>query len=141
MLIIALGCNSDHEACMEKAKKTVSRFFENNIVFTKMIWTLPVGIKSDKFLNCLALTRTELDFRQTEKALKQIEAECGDTKADRSRNIIRMDIDILLFGDMRFHIEDWKRDYVKELIREFAEFINDHNLTREHEPQAINHIS
>lgn len=117
-LLIALGSNSDHEECMKKAKDMIAGLFGNNVVFTKTMWTSPVGIKSDMFLNCLALTRTELDFIQTERALKGIEASCGNTKEYRMMNIVKMDIDILLFGNDIFHAEDWERGYVKELVGE-----------------------
>lgn len=103
---------------MKKAQKEICDFFNDHIVFSKSIWTLPVGIKSDKFLNCLAMTYTELEFKQTEEALKHIEQICGSRKEDRIKNIVKMDIDILLFGNKTFHDKDWSRKYVKDLVKD-----------------------
>lgn len=121
VLIIALGSNTNQNACMARAKKLLRTHFGGTIFFTRDIWTQPIGIVSDKFLNSLAITRTDLGFKQIEGLLKSIEAECGNTNSERKRNIVRMDIDILLLGEVKYHPKDWQRGYVKELLAEFNE--------------------
>lgn len=37
---------------------------------------------------------------------------------EKDKNIVKIDIDILLYGDKRLHDKDWTRGYVKELMKE-----------------------
>lgn len=117
-LVMALGCNYNHEMNMKRAQEEICTLFNESVVFTSMKWTSPIGIKSGMFLNCLAMTYTDLEYGRVRKALKHIETVCGNTNDDRMNNVVNMDIDILMYGDDRFHVEDWRREYVKELIRE-----------------------
>jgi 2-amino-4-hydroxy-6-hydroxymethyldihydropteridine diphosphokinase len=49
-------------------------------------------------------------------AIRNIEGRCGNRKAFRTRSIISIDVDILLYGDKKLHEADWERPYVKELM-------------------------
>ncbi|MDY6206978.1 MAG: 2-amino-4-hydroxy-6-hydroxymethyldihydropteridine diphosphokinase [Prevotella sp.] len=118
-LLISIGTNVDHEEKMAFAKKYLRGLF-STIVFTNDIWTDPINIVSDRFLNCLALTTTKHGLKQMERALKQIEKKCGDSKSKRSENIIAIDIDILQYGNQRLNEEDWNREYIQALIKELA---------------------
>lgn len=117
-LILALGSNSNQEKNIENAIIMLQKLFDDNIRITRKVWTEPIGIKSDKFLNCLVSANTSFEFENIQRALKNIEVLCGDKKENRKQNIIRIDIDILQFGDKKFHDRDWTRKYIKELVKE-----------------------
>ena len=116
-IVISLGSNDRQETNMIIAKQLLEQLF-GDIQFTKSVWTNPIGIESDRFLNCLAIAHTKHREPQIKSALKRIEIRCGDTRAFRSINIVRMDIDILLFDGQRLHAEDWQRPYIKSLMKE-----------------------
>lgn len=118
-LFISIGTNINQEEKLSLAKNMLRGLF-TNIVFSSEIWTEPIGIQTDEFLNCIAMASTKHGLKQIERALKQIERRCGDTKSKRTENIISMDIDILQYGDEKFHVEDWKRDYVTKLMKELT---------------------
>lgn len=117
-LILALGSNCDQEENIGMAMTLLQKSFGGDMKFTRRMWTEAIGIKSDFFLNCLASVHTPSDFESIQKTVKGIEAACGDNKDDRKRNIIRVDIDILLLGDKKYHDNDWSRKYIKELVNE-----------------------
>ena len=48
-----------------------------------------------------------------------METQCGNTEFLRNEGKIAMDIDLLKYDDQRFHENDWSRDYVKKLIKQF----------------------
>ncbi|MBR5656437.1 MAG: 2-amino-4-hydroxy-6-hydroxymethyldihydropteridine diphosphokinase [Prevotella sp.] len=116
-LLIALGSNKDAKKNMEKARGLLQHLFKG-VVFTSCIWTDPINIESDKFLNCLAYAETTHQVKQLEMALKQIERRCGDGKSLRRTNVIRMDIDILKYNDEVYHEKDWTRPYILKLLGE-----------------------
>ncbi len=128
VLIIALGSNFCQKESMARAKDMLRPLFGGNISFTKEMWTQPIGIVSDKFLNCLAVTHTSLGHARIEEALKKVETECGNTSQDRANNIVKMDIDILLLGAVKYHLKDWQRGYVKELLTEFEDLNQNRSL-------------
>lgn len=87
----------------------------DSLRFTESLWTEPVGITSDNFLNCLGTVETTLSQDELTAMLKQTERSCGDTPELRRRNMIGMDIDLLLYGGVKLHPSDWQRGYVRTL--------------------------
>lgn len=123
-IILALGTNKDQELNMFVAEHLLKKMLPN-IVFSKSIWTRPIGMTSDKFLNEMAFGFTTHGTSQIERAIKHIERQCGSFKAERSKGIVRMDIDIMQIGETKYHGSDWKRNYIKELLKE-----DPYNLTQ-----------
>lgn len=117
-LILALGTNCNQEKTISLAQEKLRSMFGKDIIFTECVWTEPIGIKSDKFLNCLAFTHTQHKLEYLCKALKHIERTCGNCKRARTNNIVSMDIDILKYGGLTLHTEDWNRKYIITLIKE-----------------------
>ena len=50
--IIALGSNHNQEENISKAQTLLKQRFKN-VKFSDKQWTEPIGITSDKFLNCI----------------------------------------------------------------------------------------
>ena|SRR5574344_143987 len=115
-VILALGSNINQEANMRQAENLLCQLFGKNIIFTDTIWTLPIGIKSDKFLNCLAVFHVSQEMKSLDDALKKIECQLGSDKLQKQIGIVPIDIDILKFGDIVCHMEDWKRSYIRQLL-------------------------
>lgn len=116
-LIMSLGSNCDQETCMSEAMSRLRDMFGNDIVFTEQIWTTPIGIESESFLNCLAFTHTSHKLEHVVKAVKHIEKMCGSRKGARANNIVKMDIDILKYGGQVLHESDWSREYIVRLMK------------------------
>lgn len=120
-VILALGTNVNQERNMKQVRRLLVNTWPD-MKFTTTKWTQPIGIASDLFYNCLAYTKVEETLEELTEKVKNMEHLCGNTEAERSLNRIQMDIDILLYGDNKLHIDDWQRDYIQELMNEI-EFI------------------
>jgi 2-amino-4-hydroxy-6-hydroxymethyldihydropteridine diphosphokinase len=116
-LIVALGSNNNQTNNLERAVSIIKSMF-NDAEFSSNMWTNPIGIESDMFLNKLAKFSTKYNLSEILKVLKQVEKDCGNTQNDRDNNIIPMDIDILQYGDKKMHEKDWERPYVRHLMSE-----------------------
>lgn len=115
-IIVALGSNHNQEENIKKAMLRLSAAFDGQIRFTDSLWTKPIGMVSDMFLNCLGFAETDMTQNEVTALLKQTERLCGNTEALRRENIIEMDIDLLMFGDVKLKPSDWQREYVKALL-------------------------
>lgn len=118
-LILSLGSNTDSDRNIQEGKVALEKLF-GDVTFSDTVETKAVGMDAPSFLNCLASTYTKHGYTQLHRALKQIERKMGSLKFDRSRGIVRLDLDILMLGDVRYHPEDWDRDYVKRLISQLG---------------------
>ena len=120
-VILALGTNVNQERNMRQVRRLLADTWPN-IKFTTPKWTQPIGMASDLFYNCMAYTKVEESLEELTEKVKIMERICGDTRAERLLNRIQMDIDILLYGDNKLHIDDWQRDYIQELMNEIDLF-------------------
>ena len=117
-IIVALGTNFDQKKNAFTAEMMMKSILKDSHV-SSFMWTKPIDMKnSEKFLNFIIFAKTHYGLAQLTKAFKQLEKKCGRTKYDETRGIIKLDIDILQYGNEIFHKEDWDRDYVKELLLE-----------------------
>ena len=69
-----------------------------------------------RYLNQLATGTTNLEAEALNQRLKEIEQQL-DRKHDKS-GVVTIDIDLLQYDDTRYHLRDWERDYVKNLLVE-----------------------
>ena len=117
-LIISIGTNVDQSINMFMGKQRLEELF-HHVLYSSEIWSEPIElIESKPFLNCLAKVRTIHGLKQIRQALKQIERKCGVSQAMKHAGTVKLDLDILLYGDERFHTNDWERPYIKELLKE-----------------------
>ena len=122
--IISLAANYCAEKNLAEARERLCQILFEPL-YTKELWTKPEGHKACSsaeelplYLNQLVKATTNLELQQLQEALKQMEAVMGRTLADRNENRVRIDLDLLLFDNTRYHCEDWNRRYVKALITE-----------------------
>jgi len=84
---------------------------------TRAIWTDPINSpRPDKYLNQLVYAATPLPVEQLLPLLKQIERDMGRTAEEKRQGIVRIDIDLMQYDSVRYHLRDWERDYIKKLL-------------------------
>ncbi len=115
--LICLGSNTQQERHMTSAQRLLAETL-GGIRFTKTIWTEPVGFQSPLYLNCLGYGKTALSYDELHQLTKDIELQLGRTKDDKLNHVVKIDIDILQLGDDLYHLSDWERAYLQELLHE-----------------------
>ena len=118
-LLFATGTNSylsDDRIILMKSR--IFGLFKDNIRFTTLTKTDPIGMESPEFTNCVGIAYTTLPLAIIKDEFKGIEQECGDTAEKRLENIVEMDIDILEYDGKRYHEKDWNRDYIINMLNE-----------------------
>lgn len=115
-IIVALGSNDCPVENMQKAMEVLKHTFDG-IVFTRGLWTEPIGVKSGLFLNVLCCAHTSFSRHEVLEVLEQVEVLCV---RKRSGCRVSMDADLLLYGKKCFHVDDWSRDYVVLLLKELG---------------------
>lgn len=116
-ILIALGSNFEQEKNVAFAMDELRTIFPD-VVFSKQLWTEPIGIVSDRFVNALCKATTDASIEQVTGMLKEIEKKCGRSQEDKFRNIVKLDLDLMQYGDERLREEDWKREYVRQLLHD-----------------------
>ena len=118
-ILFAIGTNSPL-ACDRVIwmKARVFELFGDDVRFTFLVETDPIGIVSPKFTNCVGIAFTTLPLEEIKAIFKEIEKECEDTKEKRRNNLIEMDIDILEYDGVRYHEKDWSRPYIIDMVEE-----------------------
>ncbi len=119
LVVLALGANVDAEDNISKALKLLQLHLAS-MHHSTPIWTLPIGIQSDNFLNCVVMGQYDKDYEELRKLTKKIEQDCGNTLEKRRSGKIAMDIDILLYNKKKYHPQDWKRQYIIEGIEKLS---------------------
>ena len=90
-MIIALGSNLHQEQNLLKAKDLLGHSFDGI--------TEPIGIKSDRFLNCIGTFEAELSRTAVEKILKRTEQVMGDSHQNHQLGKVLIDIDLIQYGN------------------------------------------
>lgn len=119
-VIIAMGSNYGQIKNIDYAKNTLLRIFANKCCFSHSVWSEPIGMESDQFMNCLCYATTSHAYSQIERALKQIEKRCERSTKNNSLGRITLDLDILQYGDTRLREDDWQRPYIQDLINSYT---------------------
>ena len=95
---ISLGSNTEQEQHIEEAIERLKTVF-SDITFTQPQWSKPIGVVSDRYLNCLANFTTSLSLQQLVQQLKNIETAMGDTHENHKQGIVLIDLDVIKYGD------------------------------------------
>lgn len=117
--LLCLGSNYQYKAKLASARHALAQVFpdirfgiemETEAIGGK--WLSPFGNQPAKFTSALSAE----DIR---RVLKQIEKENGRLPEDKARGIVKLDIDLLMYGDKVLKPDDMKRDFVQRLLEEF----------------------
>ena len=121
-VIISLASNHNQEAALAAAREQLTQLL-TEVHFTSAIWTVPINDhcsmfngQSKKYLNQLCEGTTALGCGLLGEVLKQLERRLGRTHNEDG--IVVLDLDLLEYDGERYHLRDWDRNYVKDLINE-----------------------
>ena len=117
-VVISLASNRFQKQNLLKARKCLGQVL-SSIIFSDELWTQPIGNqRTDMYLNQLAIGTTTLQLDQLNTQLKAIETDFGRNENKRALNIVPIDLDVMSFDDVRYHLRDWERPYM-QLFSEF----------------------
>lgn len=117
-ILICLGSNNNFELTMPLVRTELKKLFPS-IVYGEEMDTLPVGIESlDMFKNQMGYFYTELSIDKLKTIFKGLERKCGRTIEEKKKNIISMDIDLLVYDQTIQKKKDIDLDYIKRGIEE-----------------------
>jgi len=96
---LCLGSNTDAQANVEKARAMLTTLLPG-ICWKKARWTEPVDFPTPSlFLNQLGIFSTTMPCDEVRHCFKEIERLCGRLPEDKAKGIVRMDIDLLTYGN------------------------------------------
>ena len=91
-ITLAIGSNILQQKNIDEAQSRL-RHLLPGIVFGEAVWTTPIGIQSDRFLNLLAYADTPLSLEHLQE-LKAIEREMGDSHENHQQGHVIIDLDV-----------------------------------------------
>lgn len=117
--IISMGSNENRTENMSRCRYLLSKYYPD-VMFSEMINTEPFGdnYQSD-FFNQLALINSDDDDLAITERLKMIESEIGRHADEKSRGIIKIDVDLLVVNGNIIKVEDFERPYINSLFENF----------------------
>ena len=102
---LCLGSNTEAEKNVEKARRMLNDFLPD-IRWGEARWTEPVNFPYPAlFLNQMAEFDTMMPRDEVILKFKEIERLCDRLPDDKAKGIVRMDIDLLTYGDERLKEE------------------------------------
>lgn len=116
-ILISLGSNHDANNNIQHAHEALRRKFAD-ASFSRVLSTEPIGIAGPNFLNCLCRIHLSLSLSDVISMTKLMENSLGDSKEERKKGHINIDIDILRYDDMQLHPSDWQRPYIPKLMKD-----------------------
>jgi 2-amino-4-hydroxy-6-hydroxymethyldihydropteridine diphosphokinase len=115
-IIISLASNENQEANLQAAREQLTQLL-SEAHFTSAIWTDPINsIRQEPYLNQLCKATTAFSMNLLNEVLKETEKRLGRTHNEDG--IVTIDLDLLQYDEAQYHLRDWSRSYVKNLIKE-----------------------
>lgn len=109
---ISIGSNEQPKDNLALARKRLSNLFPE-IRFSKEEETKPLFFhRPSLFSNQVAQFTSTCNAEEVIAQLKSIEREAGRTPNEKKQEIVRLDIDLLMYDDVVYKPEDLKRDYI-----------------------------
>lgn len=109
-VIIALGSNCRQAVHIQWASQRLTTLL-HDLRFSRLLWTQDIHGTGIFYMNRLAIGTTDLTADALQQTLKSIEAETG-----RTAGSVTIDLDLMQYGDRRYHEKDWSRPYIRQLI-------------------------
>lgn len=111
-IVVSVGSNSlDREEQMQKALEWLAR--ELTDVFASEVYETPAFGGGDPYLNAVLAGNTTESHDALNARLKDYELQSGRTPEVRSRGIVPIDIDIVIFDDKVLRPSDFARDFFR----------------------------
>ena len=109
-ILIALGSNYHQSAHIQWASQRLASLF-TDVTVSPVLWTSDIHGRGQWYLNRLLRAQTTLSLEQLTELLKQTEQESRRTKEH-----VTIDLDIMLYDAQRYHLADWDRPYIRNLL-------------------------
>ena len=109
-VLIALGSNYHQSAHILWASQRLTALLAD-VTLSPILWTPDIHGRGLWYMNRLLRARTMLSPTQLTALLKQIEQE-----TQRTKQHVTIDLDLMQYDDQRFHLDDWQRPYIQNLI-------------------------
>lgn len=124
-VIISIASNRNQKRNLARARSYLEELL-SGMTCSSELWTEPYGEHTASlYLNQLVAGTYGGTLSELVTLLKQKENDMGRTDRDRRMGIVEIDLDLLRFGHQKFHLTDWDRPYVLQLITEI-----DKNITQ-----------
>lgn len=107
-IIIALGSNTNQRQNILTAQSTLRAYFPD-IKFSEPIWTSPINVESEQFLNCTGSFSTDKKLQDLQTIFKQIEFQQGDSHQNHQKGKVIIDIDLAWYGDTKVKDIIWQK--------------------------------
>ncbi|WP_321517362.1 2-amino-4-hydroxy-6-hydroxymethyldihydropteridine diphosphokinase [uncultured Bacteroides sp.] len=118
--IISIGSNANRNNNIKLAQKQLSLYFPD-IRFGTEQDTLPVGMCNPAhFTNQLAKASTSLTIEEVKNIFKRIESQAGRLSEDKKNEIVKLDIDLLMYDSFVLKESDMKRDFIITELKELG---------------------
>lgn len=115
--VVSIGSNERRRENMRLARRRLTELFAD-IRFSREQQTAPIRLhRLCVFSNQVACFHSDLRLEEVLVRLKDIEREAGRTPEDKLREIVKLDIDLLMCEDCVLKPEDWERGYVKDGLK------------------------
>ena len=109
-VLIALGSNHQQSAHIQWASQRLSALF-TDVSLSPVLWTPDIHGHGTWYMNRLIRAKTPLTPTQLTALLKLTEQETRRTKQH-----VTIDLDLMQYNEDRYHLDDWKRSYIKRLL-------------------------
>lgn len=124
-VLLGIGTNTDACFNIEQAIDYLLSYFPS-IKFTSTIETEAYGENyKAPFLNSLAYFETYKSKDEVELKLKAIEKKMGRKPFHKTEAKVIIDIDLIKWNNEVLKPDDFKRDYMHELMLEVQKFVDD----------------
>lgn len=118
-VILVLGSNHNADLHIPRAIELLGRGMAD-IAISTPLRNPAIGISSPDFTNCVMQATTNMDWLTFVSFVKETERLTGRTDEDKKCNLISVDIDILLYDNQKYHLDDWNRPYVTAGLKELS---------------------
>lgn len=123
-VLLSLGTNTDTCFNMKRAVESLHSCFPN-IQFTSIIESAPCGSAfKGTFLNTLGHFETNMKKNEIELRFKSIEKSMGRKSSHKAQGIVLIDIDLIQWDNEVLKPDDFKRDYMCELLEQMQDIID-----------------
>lgn len=116
--LVSIGSNEGRRQNMLLARRRLSELFAD-IRFSSEEETAPLYLhRPCRFSNQVACFHSDLCADEVRACLKAIEREAGRLPEDKPREIVRLDIDLLMCDGRVLKSSDMERAYVRQGLKE-----------------------
>lgn len=118
--LICIGTNTNKEENIKLANRELKELFPD-IVFGKRMVTTPLYFKSnmEMFINQVCLFHSAMTVKEIKIYLRSIEIQAGRLPSDKEKELVKLDIDLLMYDNEIIKPKDMVRDYIQQGIKDF----------------------